>query len=248
MSSKFDEYYSAFLDMDNAVKINNIWYIQSSKRDMPLNKEFFYPVILTKYNGEIYLSVSPKYYNVILNSIKDIDFSLLSNNEIIYILQNIFSNILDEFEVKEMYRMCKYTKLDISNSNAVLLNNDTKQYFMNTGNKASDVSFKEKKWKELKYILDSEMIYVVPNDNKIATMAFTSDIYNKGANIVVSTSEENRRKGYGKMAVASLTNSILKKNLLPIYFVNVNNEASINLAKSLGYENMALEIVVCIKR
>ena len=50
------------------------------------------------------------------------------------------------------------------------------------------------------------------------------------------------------MAVASLTNSILEKQLLPIYFVNVKNAASINLAKSLGYENMALEIVVCTKR
>lgn len=193
------------------------------------------------------MSVSNKYYDAVLNSTKDIDFSLLSNNEIISILQNIFSNILDDFEVKEMYRMCKDTKLDISNSNAVLLNDDTKQYFMNTGNKASDVSFKEEKWKQLKYIVDTEMIYVVPNDNKIASMAFTSDIYDKGANIVVSTNEEHRRKGYGRTAVASLTNSILDKEFLPIYFVNVNNEASINLAKSLEYENKVLEIVVCTR-
>lgn len=193
------------------------------------------------------MSVSPKYYDVILESIKDIDFTMINNNEIVSILQNTFSNILDDFEVKEMYRMCKDTKLDISNSNAVLLNDDTKQYFMNTENKASDVSFKERKWKQLKYIVDTEMIYIVPNDNKIASMAFTSDIYNKGANIVVSTNEEHRRKGYGKMAVASLTNSILDKEFLPIYFVNVNNEASINLAKSLEYENMSLEIVVCTR-
>lgn len=248
MNSKFDEYYSAFLDIDNAVKINNIWYIQSGKRDVPLNKEFFYPVILTKYNGKIYLSVSNKYYDIILNSIKAIDFTLLSNNEIICIFQNTFSNILDDFEVKEMYRMCKDKKVNISNSNAVLLNNSTKQYFMNTGNKANDISFKEKKWKQLKYILDSGMIYVVPNNNKIVSMAFTSDVYNKGANIVVTTNEDYRRKGYGKMAVALLTNSILEKDLLPIYFVNINNEASINLAKSLEYENMVQEIVVCIKR
>lgn len=219
----------------------------TDKREVPLNKEFFYPVILTKYDGEIYLSVSPKYYDVVLNSIKNIDFTLLGNNEIISIFKNIFSNILGDFEVKEMYRMYKDTNLDISDSNAVVLNDDTKQYFMNTGNKANDISFKEKKWNQLKYILDSEMIYIVPNDNKIASMAFISDIYSKGANIVVSTNEEHRRKGYGKMAVASLTNSILEKELLPIYFVNVNNEPSINLAKSLGYENMALEIVVCMK-
>lgn len=193
------------------------------------------------------MSVSKKYYDVILKNIKNIDFTLLSNNEIISIFQSIFSNILENFEVKEMYRMCKDTKLNISNNNAVILNNYTKQYFINTGKKANDINFKGKKWSQLKYILDSEMIYIVPIDNKIASMAFTSDIYNIGANIVVSTNKEYRKKGYGKSAVAALTNSILENQLLPIYFVNVNNEASINLAKSLQYEKMALEIVVCTK-
>ena len=193
------------------------------------------------------MSVSKKYYDVILKNIKNIDFTLLSNNEIISIFQSIFSNILENFEVKEMYRMCKDTKLNISNNNAVILNNYTKQYSINTGKKANDINFKEKKWSQLKYILDSEMIYIVPIDNKIASMAFTSDIYNIGANIVVSTNKEYRKKGYGKSAVAALTNSILENQLLPIYFVNVNNEASINLAKSLQYEKMALEIVVCTK-
>ena len=193
------------------------------------------------------MSVSKKYYDVILKNIKNIDFTLLSNNEIISIFQSIFSNILENFEVKEMYRMCKDTKLNISNNNAVILNNYTKQYFINTGKKVNDINFKEKKWSQLKYILDSEMIYIVPIDNKIASMAFTSDIYNIGANIAVSTNKEYRKKGYGKSAVAALTNSILENQLLPIYFVNVNNEASINLAKSLQYEKMALEIVVCIK-
>ena len=60
------------------------------------------------------MSVSKKYYDVILKNIKNIDFTLLSNNEIISIFQSIFSNILENFEVKEMYRMCKDTKLNIA--------------------------------------------------------------------------------------------------------------------------------------
>lgn len=193
------------------------------------------------------MSVSPKYYDTILKAVKNSDFSTLSNKEIITMFKDIFSNLSLNFEVKEMYRMYKDVKLNISNSNAVLLNDDTKQYFMNTGNKASDISFKEKKWSQLKYIIDTGLIYIVPNNYRIASMAYVSDVYNEGANIVVNTDEQFRRKGYAKMAVASLTNSILENNLLPIYFVNVNNEASINLAKSLEYENIALEIVVCIK-
>lgn len=193
------------------------------------------------------MSVSPKYYDTILKAVKNSDFSTLSNKEIITMFKDIFSNISLNFEVKEMYRMYKEAKLDISNGNAVLLNDDTKQYFMNTGNKASDINFKEKKWNQLKYIIDTGLIYIVPNNYRIASMAYVSDVYNGGANIVVNTDEQFRRKGYAKMAVASLTNSILENNLLPIYFANVNNEGSINLAKSLEYENIALEIVVCIK-
>lgn len=193
------------------------------------------------------MSVSPKYYDTILKAVKNSDFSALSNKEIITMFKDIFSNISLNFEVKEMYRMYKEAKLGISNGNAVLLNDDTKQYFMNTGNKASDINFKEKKWSQLKYIIDTGLIYIVPNNYRIASMAYVSDVYNGGANIVVNTDEQFRRKGYAKMAVASLTNSILENNLLPIYFANVNNEGSINLAKSLEYENIALEIVVCIK-
>lgn len=185
------------------------------------------------------------YYELVLNGIKDIDFTKLNNVQIKNILKNIFSKIFKDFEVKEMYRMTRYTKLNIANNKALLLNNDTKKYFMNTGDKANDVEFKEKKWKKFKYIIDSQMVYFVPDKERIATLAFTSDVCGSGANIVVSTNKENRNKGYGKMAVALLVNSILEKEFLPIYFVNINNTPSINLAKSLGFESMAFEIVVC---
>lgn len=29
MNSKFNEYYYAFLDMENAIKVNNIWYVRN---------------------------------------------------------------------------------------------------------------------------------------------------------------------------------------------------------------------------
>ena len=107
---------------------------------------------------------------------------------------------------------------------------------------------KKKKWKELKNIIDTEMIYIIKTENEITSMAYVSDIFAEGANIVVSTDEKNRRKGHGKKVVARLTNSIIERKLLPIYFVNINNKPSINLAKSLGYINIADEIVVCFRK
>ena len=220
----------------------------TTKREVPLNKEFFYPLIYTKYNGEIYISVSNQYYNFVLNNIKDIDFTKLDNKHIIAFFKKIFSDVLENFEVKEMYRMYRDTKLNIIGNDAVLLNENNKKYFMNTGKKSNDVSFKEKKWKKLKNIIDTEMIYIIKTENKITSMAYVSDIFAEGANIVVSTDEKNRRKGHGKKVVARLTNSIIERKLLPIYFVNINNKPSINLAKSLGYINIADEIVVCFKK
>lgn len=32
INSKFDEYYLKFLDIDKAVKINNIWYIRNRQK------------------------------------------------------------------------------------------------------------------------------------------------------------------------------------------------------------------------
>ena len=220
----------------------------TTKREVPLNKEFFYPLIYTKYNGEIYISVSNQYYNLVLNNIKDIDFTKLNNKHIIAFFKKIFSDVLENFEVKEMYRMYRETKLNITGNDAVLLNESNKKYFINTGKKSNDVSFKEKKWKELKNIIDTEMIYIIKTENKITSMAYVSDIFAEGANIVVSTDEKNRRKGHGKKVVAHLTNSVIERKLLPIYFVNVNNKPSINLAKSLGYINITDEIVVCFKK
>ena len=220
----------------------------TTKREVPLNKEFFYPLIYTKYNGEIYISVSNQYYNFVLNNIKDIDFTKLDNKHIIAFFKKIFSDVLENFEVKEMYRMYRETKLNITGNDAVLLNESNKKYFINTGKKSNDVSFKEKKWKELKNIIDTEMIYIIKTENKITSMAYVSDIFAEGANIVVSTDEKNRRKGHGKKVVAHLTNSVIERKLLPIYFVNVNNKPSINLAKSLGYINITDEIVVCFKK
>ena len=31
-NSKFNKYYMAFLDIDNAVKINNLWYIRNREK------------------------------------------------------------------------------------------------------------------------------------------------------------------------------------------------------------------------
>lgn len=98
----------------------------------------------------------------------------------------------------------------------------------------------------MKYLTKHKRAYIISKDEKIASLSYISDIYNRGANIVVNTNEKYRNLGYGKKVVAKTSNFVIENGLLPIYFVNVKNQASINLAKSLEFKNMATEIVVCI--
>lgn len=52
----------------------------------------------------------------------------------------------------------------------------------------------------------------------------------------VDTLPEYRRKGYGKAVVSNMTKAILDLGRIPIYRYNPANEASLSLAKAVGYE------------
>lgn len=242
----FYEYYHDFLDVNKGKKVNNVLYIKTSNRNEVLNREFSYPLIISKFNDNIYVSVSDKYYEPLFQYFKNINLYNLNKEEIYAKVKKCFSNLLDKFEVKIMYRMYKNEKINIDDSEVMLLNENTKKYFMNSGKKSNDKKFKEEKWNEMKYLTEHKRAYIISKDEKIASLSYISDIYNKGANIIVNTNEKYRNLGYGKKVVAKTSNFVIDNGLLPIYFVNVKNQASINLAKSLQFKNMATEIVVCI--
>lgn len=241
-----DKYYYNFLDIEKAKKVNDIFYIKTSNRDNILNKAFEYPLIISNYNNEIYVSISDKYYDGFLNYIKDIDMKNITEQELYKKIKNYFSNILDTFEIKTMYRMYRTTKIYRNFSKAILLNEITKKYFMNTGEKAKDNNYKENKWQSMKYLTDQQMVYIISNDEKIDSIAYISDVFNGGANIVVNTDEKYRNQGYGKSVVTEVCNYAIDNDLIPIYFVNKENKASVKLAESLCFKIIATEVVLCI--
>ncbi len=55
------------------------------------------------------------------------------------------------------------------------------------------------------------------------------------AEIYVYTEPAARRRGWGKAVVAALCSELLKKRCLPLYVVNEQNLASINLATAVGF-------------
>lgn len=55
----------------------------------------------------------------------------------------------------------------------------------------------------------------------------------------VDTLPEYRRRSYGKAVISSMTKAILDIGRIPIYRCNPKNEASVRLAKRIGYERYA---------
>lgn len=211
-----EKYYESFIGIEKDTRI-----IKTKNRDLPLNEKYFYPIIISKYKNKTYISVSPKYYD----KIKELNILDLTKEKQIALLQNIFK----DYQIKIMYRMYKKDIINVQTKSRRL----NKKLFIN--------SVKNKdRWDYYK----DKVSYVYVEDNKIVSMAFVSNIDYCGCNIVVETKKEYRNLGYGKDVVATITNEILKRNLIPIYLVNRENKYSYKLAKSLGYEILSEEIIV----
>ena len=63
-------------------------------------------------------------------------------------------------------------------------------------------------------------------------------------NIVIQTKEKYKNNGYGKTIVERISRDMENDQIIPIYWVDVKNKASFELARSLLFEIMAEEIVV----
>ncbi len=61
------------------------------------------------------------------------------------------------------------------------------------------------------------------------------------ADIAVYTNPQYRRKGYGKSAVAALSQQLLSENRIPLYTVIHDNAPSIELAKSVNFSDTRLK-------
>ena len=237
----FDKYYKAFLGSD--LKKIYPWYIVKAQEDNRiLNNHYYYPLILTHYEGKNFLSITPEFYSEFKNELSSM--KPLNINDFI---KTFFESRLNGFEYKKMLRLTKYDNIPLHSTMAIPLTHNAKTLFMNSG-KNKDVSFKEKKWELLKPYISEKRHYIVPSATEILSIAHISDIQEGAGNIVVFTPQAHRQKGYGKEAVTGTLEWCMNNKVLPIYFVDERNIASINLAKSLGFVVETHETVVCYQK
>ncbi len=159
---------------------------------------------------------------------------------------NIISQKYDRVSVKSFFRFSLKEELRNKETDVIVVKEEHKPFFMNSG-KNLNTDFKEQKWKELQQFIHNGHFFAKINENKFVSSCKISDIYCGGANLVVYTDENFRCRGYGKEVVRLAANYCLQHNLLPIYYVETDNNASINLAKSLNFNLYAEEESVCYK-
>lgn len=210
------------------------------KRKEIINNKFHYPIIISFIDNRVIYSVEKNYYE---NFIKDININSMVNKEEIKNHIKIFlQNKIQHFRIKEMYRMYKNeSRNDIDISKVISINNLQKKEYFNSFKIIRDDVYKEKKWKE---ISKNNFLNGIIKDNKIVSMGYISDINYGMGNIVIQTIEEYQNRGYGKMVVEKISQEALKNSVLPIYWVENKNIASIKLAESLGFKKVVDEIVV----
>ena len=97
--------------------------------------------------------------------------------------------------------------------------------------------------------LNSDKFYVWRNGmGKVVSLASYSVLGEQAKISHVYTPIEERKKGYSKSLVYTLTEKILEQNLIPLLYTNYNYSISNEMYKKLGYESKGYLINFQIKR
>ena len=224
---KFRDYYNEYLGI-----VNEKDTVFSSKfRNEPINEKYYYPVIISDYYGELKCSVAKEYKQLAQ------DFQGTIGD--VHRVFNNFKSIDEGYRLREMKRFAYIgTKMQVEKSIRLTMDIiDELLFKYDTSGRKEYISRKGR-------ILDEGRQYVIIDNNSIASLGFISDIQCGGGNVVVSTKEEYRGKGYGKDVVRACVNWSLENNILSIYLVESTNKSSVAIAESLGFKCMCKEFII----
>lgn len=229
--TRFEEYYNKFLGL-NKNEITEHMVFESKYRDMPLNNKYFYPIIISKFNDRMICSCSSKLASMCISSF---DGSMESISNILKVM-NIDDN---KYRLRKMRRYSIESPYVLFDTKADILTEDIirKVNFQGIEDKENYIRKKEN-------ILQEKRQFFILKDGNIAATAFISEVYSRGCNIVVYTSPNYRKQGYGKEVVKACINWCHQNNLLPIYLVEEENTNSIKLVESLGLQLKCHEWII----
>ncbi|MBS4535336.1 GNAT family N-acetyltransferase [Clostridium sp. D2Q-14] len=236
----FWNYYYSYLGVEEKdLKVSKLIF-KCNQRDKPINNWYLYPLVVTNIGAEFICSISPKYARTFRKFISTCNYH---NFEELYGLLDIyFNDKLDDYNIRKMYRLTiEDTRLrEFNKSRAIIL---TREVLMK-GLKNTTLKEKQDIWSRKKEEVEQGRQYVILNDENIVSYCKVSNIDFGGGNLVVWTEPEYRGRGYGKEVVIAATKWCIENDILPIYWVDSDNLASLNLAKALNYKIYSEELVV----
>lgn len=241
-NEKYKSYYYNYLGINPSKRKSSEFIFQCSQREKPINRKYIQFLITTKISGRKVFSISPRLFE---SFSKYMSINTINEEGIITILDKYFENKFDDYNIRKMFRLTiEDVDFEVPKGiNAVKL---SKEILMKS---MEDLTSQERRdiWNRKKDEVEQGRQYVIIINHKIVSYCKVSDIDYGGGNLVVWTSPEYRGRGYGKAVVSAATKWCLENNVLPVYWVDETNKASLNLAKNIGFRIQSEEIVVSNK-
>lgn len=237
---KFLKYYYEYLGIEGKKISASQFIFKCNQRDKPINTWYYQHLIATNIEGRIIFSVSPGLYQslqsyITLSSCDDFD-------ELISILEKYFAMKIENSTVRLMYRLT-IDEMNFKPSSIGCVFKLSKEILMNNLEGRSLIE-KEAIWSRKKEEVEQGRQFVSIHKNKIISYCKISNIDYCGGNLTVWTAPEFRGKQYGKEVVTAAVKWCFQNNILPIYWVDSTNKASLNLALALGFKIKSKEVVV----
>jgi RimJ/RimL family protein N-acetyltransferase len=252
MTKNFATYYRGFLDIPSGTDLGNENIFCSEQRACPFASDFKHYLVATSYfNDSIVFSVAPEFYQDFKNYIPE-SLPLELNRPLIDLIDNFFEAKIPSFY--SLRTMCRFSFLNntplpqLANQVRPLSSShqDQEAYLHFISPRPRGSKFLDRLWAKKIPIVEEGRLFVCFQDGQILSYAEISDIDYQGANVVVETKSNYRNQGLGKAVVSRAIEWCRNNALIPIYWVEERNAASISLAISLGFKLESTEIVVSV--
>ncbi|NBI05589.1 hypothetical protein [Senegalia massiliensis] len=172
MKVDFKKYYNDYLGIDEKQFKSSKRVFSSVQRNVPLNFQYVYKMIATVLEDSVVFSIAPEFYNSFTKFINGKNIESL--NQVIEISHDFFQSKLNDFKVRQIYRLTLKEEniMNLDNGQAIPL---TKSILFES-NKNMNEKEKIMIWNKRRKEIEEGRKYVVLIENKIVSSAKISDI------------------------------------------------------------------------
>jgi len=248
-SESFLRHYRRFMGIDEGRFASGETVFACEQRTTPLVFDSYFPLMATKHRGRVILSVAPRHESHVRAWFRDREFEDL-DDELLGEMDDCFHERIPLRAIWRMHRLA-VTPDALVVPAAIdrvepLTDAHRKVFLARMGPRGKLV--RQSKWRQHRVLREEGRFFVVMEDGTIAAQAFVSDIDWGGGNVAVFTAEKYRRKGYAAAVTARAAQWCFENDVLPIYWVQTNNEPSVRLSEGLGFVRQVEELAIRVVR